>query len=61
MDACHILLERLWQYDRDTVHDDKRNTYMVLKENQQFTLLPMKERVVSKVPSTTLLASKGFL
>ena len=61
MDACHILLGRQWQYDRATIHDGKRNTYTVLKEDQQFTLLPMKEKVAAKAPSTTLLAYKGFL
>ena len=48
MDACHILLGRQWQYDRATIHDGKRNTYTVLKEDQQFTLLPMKEKVAAK-------------
>ncbi|KAG5534031.1 hypothetical protein RHGRI_022247 [Rhododendron griersonianum] len=61
MDACHILLGRPWQYDRHSIHDGKKNTYTVLKEKRQFTLLPMKEKVNTKPPPTTLLASKGFL
>ncbi|KAG5526662.1 hypothetical protein RHGRI_032808 [Rhododendron griersonianum] len=44
MDACHILLGRPWQYDRDTLHDGKRNIYTVHKDAQQITFLPMKEK-----------------
>ncbi|GFS38299.1 hypothetical protein Acr_00g0056700 [Actinidia rufa] len=61
MAACHILLGRPWQYHRATIHEGQRNTFTVLKEDQQFTLLPMKEKVAAKAPSITLLYSKGFL
>ncbi|XP_065620600.1 uncharacterized protein LOC136063732 [Quercus suber] len=61
MDACHILLGRPWQYDRQTMHDGKKNTYTLSKDNQQFTLLPMKEKVTSKSSTTSLLASKSFI
>ena len=61
MDACHILLGRPWQYDRQMMHDGKKNTYTLSKDNQQFTLLPMKEKVTSKSSTTSLLASKGFI
>jgi hypothetical protein len=27
MDVCHLLLGRLWQYDRDTCHNARTNTY----------------------------------
>jgi hypothetical protein len=26
MDACHLLLSRSWQYDRDVIHHGKENT-----------------------------------
>ncbi|CAL5399157.1 unnamed protein product [Camellia sinensis] len=67
MDACHFLLGRPWQYDRQSLHDGKRNTYTVVKNDIRFTLLPMKEKVTSKDVSksspsaTTLLASKEFV
>ncbi|XP_028075034.1 uncharacterized protein LOC114277341 [Camellia sinensis] len=67
MDACHILLGRPWQYDRQSLYDGKRNTYTVVKNDIRFTLLPMKEKVTSKDVSksspsaTTLLASKEFV
>ena len=61
MDACHILRGRPWQYDRQTMHDGKKNTYTLSKDNQQFTLLPMKEKVTYKSSTTSLLASKSFI
>ena len=61
MDACHILLGRPWQYDRQTMHDGKKNTNTLRKDNQQFTLLPIKENVTSKSSTTSLLASKSFI
>ncbi|XP_028056442.1 uncharacterized protein LOC114260499 [Camellia sinensis] len=67
MDACHILLGRPWQYDRQSLHDGKRNIYTVVKNDIRFTLLPMKEKVTSKDVSksspsaTTVLASKEFV
>ena len=61
MDACHILLGRPWQYDRQTMHDGKKNIYTLNKDNQQFTLLRMKEKVTSKSSTTSLLPSKSFI
>ena len=61
MDACHILLGRPWQYDHQKMHDGKKNTYTLSKNNQQFTLLPMKEKVTSKSSTISLLASKSFI
>lgn len=44
MDACHLLLGRPWQYDRDAVHRGKANTYSFEFENRTITLLPSKEQ-----------------
>ncbi|KAH9706010.1 Endonuclease [Citrus sinensis] len=43
MDACHLLLGRPWQYDRNVVHDGKRNTYSFMFNNTKIILLPNKE------------------
>jgi hypothetical protein len=40
MDACHQLLERPWQYDRNAHHDGQKNTYSFLVDNVKLTLLP---------------------
>ena len=61
MDVCHILLGRPWQFDHQMMHDGKKNTYILSKDNQQFNLLPTKENVTSKSSTTSLLASKNFI
>jgi hypothetical protein len=30
MDACHLLLGKLWQYDGAAIHDGKNNTSVLL-------------------------------
>ncbi|GKE40545.1 putative CCCH-type zinc finger family protein [Tanacetum coccineum] len=42
MDACHILLERPWQFDRCTTHDGRSNTYNFNKDNVKVTLVQSK-------------------
>ena len=44
MDACHILLRRPWQFDRDAVHRAKANTYGFVFQDRTITLLPSKEQ-----------------
>lgn len=43
MDACHLLLGRPWQYDRDAVHRGKNNTYSFSWGDRTVTLLPSKD------------------
>lgn len=38
MDACHLLLGRPWQYDRNNVHDGHKNTCSLHKEQKHITL-----------------------
>jgi hypothetical protein len=38
MDACHILLDRPWQFDRKTFHDGFKNTYSFEKDGAKITL-----------------------
>ncbi|XP_059433719.1 uncharacterized protein LOC132166885 [Corylus avellana] len=63
MDACHILLGRPWQYDRNAHHDGRKNTYSFLVDNVKLTLLP--DPGESPKPSTetdrTLLARHEFV
>ena len=53
-----------WQYDRHTNHDGRKNTYNLYKDRQHYTLLPMKENVILKTPTTvqpnSLLIVKKF-
>ena len=32
MDVCHILLGILWQFDRNAIHDGRKNTYTLEKK-----------------------------
>ncbi|KAK0573568.1 hypothetical protein LWI29_010042 [Acer saccharum] len=42
MDACHLLLGRLWQYDRKVQHDGFKNTHTLKFNNTNIVLLPNK-------------------
>ncbi|GJS01618.1 reverse transcriptase domain-containing protein [Tanacetum coccineum] len=44
MDACHILLERPWQYDRKAKHDGFWNTYSFIKDGINIVLAPLDTR-----------------
>ncbi|XP_030964692.1 uncharacterized protein LOC115985950 [Quercus lobata] len=43
MDACHLLIGRPWQYDREVQHDGKKNTYSFMFGSTKIVLLPCKE------------------
>ena len=54
MDACHIMLGRSWQFDRNVVHDGKHNTHSFYFENRKVNLLPSKELTCASLsPSLT--------
>ena len=42
MDACHLLLGRLWQYDRKTKYDGFKNTYSFENDRVKVLLVPLK-------------------
>ncbi|XP_052291811.1 uncharacterized protein LOC127900665 [Citrus sinensis] len=61
MDACHLLLGRPWQYDRNVVHDGKRNTYNFIFNNTKIVLLPNKEFTLQQDLGNYLLGKKQFI
>jgi hypothetical protein len=63
MDACHLLLGRPWQYDRNAHHDGRKNTYSFLVDNVKLTLLPNPGDVTkpTKEVGQTLLAKREFI
>uniref|UniRef100_A0A2N9EHZ3 CCHC-type domain-containing protein n=1 Tax=Fagus sylvatica TaxID=28930 RepID=A0A2N9EHZ3_FAGSY len=62
MDVCHLLLGRPWQYDRDTCHNGRSNTYSLKLKGKKITLLPMKHQVIPKPQKLeTLLSTKTFI
>ncbi|KAD6795090.1 hypothetical protein E3N88_05986 [Mikania micrantha] len=58
MDACHILLGRPWQYDRQARHDGFRNTYSFKKDGINVTLAPLDTR--ESTPETLILDKPAF-
>ena len=48
MDACHLILERPWQYDVDATHTCRDNVYVFFKNGRKIFLGPIKEGSVPK-------------
>lgn len=42
MNACHLLLGRLWQYERCVIHDGRANTYSFMFKGVKVVLAPNK-------------------
>ena len=63
MDACHLLLGRPWQYNRNAHHDGRKNTYSFLVDNVKLILLlnPGDGSKPSTGVGQTLLARHEFL
>ncbi|XP_074278570.1 uncharacterized protein LOC141602163 [Silene latifolia] len=51
MDACHILLGRPWQYDRDVLHRGRSNEYELKDKGKRIVLKPMSPQVVRALGS----------
>ncbi|GKG07859.1 hypothetical protein Tco_0333691, partial [Tanacetum coccineum] len=60
MDACHLLLGRPWEYDRDITHNGRTNTYSFLFGGVKITLIPNKPKEVFSKPTGTLLTILQF-
>jgi hypothetical protein len=59
MDVCHILLGIPWQYDRNVIHDGRKNTYTLEKNGRMHMLLPMEEKRVKEEANTSILLMSG--
>nr|GEX48295.1 hypothetical protein [Tanacetum cinerariifolium] len=51
MDACHLLLGRPWEYDRDITHNGRTNTYSFLFGGVKITLVPIKPKKLVNKPT----------
>ena len=63
MDACHLLLGRPWQFDREVVYDGKENTITFKKGSKTFKIQSLLEgdEPQSKVPNVLLCGEKEFV
>ncbi|XP_074318318.1 uncharacterized protein LOC141655119 [Silene latifolia] len=41
MDACHLLLGRPWEFDKNSIHQGRSNTYSFKQSNKKITLTPL--------------------
>ena len=44
MDVCHVLLDRPWQHDTQTLHKGRENTYEFHWMGKRITLLPLTKK-----------------
>ena len=63
MDVCHVLLRRPWQYDRNVIHDGRKNTYTLEKNGCKHMLLSIEDKRVKEEasPSILLMSEKEHL
>jgi hypothetical protein len=59
MDVCHILLGRPWQFNRNVIHDGRKNTYTLEKNGRMHMLVPMEEKRVKEEAITRILLMSG--
>jgi hypothetical protein len=59
MDVCHVLLGRPWKYDRNVIHDGRKNTYTLEKNGRTHMLLPIEEKKVKEEANTSILLMSG--
>jgi hypothetical protein len=55
MDVCHIVLGRPWQFDRNAIHDGRKNTYTLEKNGRTHMFFPIEEKKVKEEASTSIL------
>jgi hypothetical protein len=59
MDVCHILLGRPWKFDRNVIHDGRKNTYTLKKNGRTHMLFPIEDKKVKEEASTSILFMSG--
>jgi hypothetical protein len=59
MDVCHILLSRPWKYDRNVIHDGRKNMYTLEKNGRMHMLLSIKNQDVKIEMSNIVLLRSG--
>jgi hypothetical protein len=59
MYVCHLLLGRPWKYDRNVIHDGRKNTYTLEKNGRTHMLFSIKDKEVKPELSNTVLLMSG--
>ncbi|XP_074305230.1 uncharacterized protein LOC141640277 [Silene latifolia] len=61
MSACHILLGRPWQFDREVIHQGRDNIYIVSKGKNRFHLKPLSPNKVRKKNKNFFMNAEEFV
>ena len=59
MDVFHVLLGRPWRFDRNVIHDGRKNTYTLEKNGRKHVLLPIEDKKVKEEANTSILLMSG--
>jgi hypothetical protein len=59
MDVSHLLLGRPREYERNVIHDGRKNMYTLEKNGRTHMLLPIKDKEVKTEVSNTVLLMSG--
>lgn len=38
---CHLILGKVWHFDRHALHDGRKNTSIIDKDGEEFVLIPL--------------------
>ena len=60
MDACHIVLERPWLYDKKVMYDGFKHVYSFEKDRHKLVLALLKLSLISKPSESRSLADKNI-
>jgi hypothetical protein len=55
MQACHILLGRPWEFDKDSMHHGRLNQYSFLHHDKKIVLHPMSPEAITHDDTILLL------
>ena len=63
MDACHLILERPWKFDRKVIYNGEENAISFKKDGRTFKIQSLIENEgdTSKTPSVLFSSGKEFL
>jgi hypothetical protein len=59
MDVCHLFLGRPWQYDRNVIHDGRKNTYTLERNGRTHMLCPIEDKGVKPEVNNIVLLMSG--
>jgi hypothetical protein len=59
MDFCHLFLGRPWKYEKNVVHDGRKNTYTLEENGRSHMFLSIKDKEVKIETRNTVLLMSG--